>query len=120
MPIAPPVFFLTLVKNTGIAFGLFRGGSRLLAAFIFTSLMVLAALTPLFARKRVSEQWAFALILGGAAGNFLDRLRLGYVVDFLDFRVWPVFNMADTFISVGVGLFVLSLLRGDRHVSRPL
>lgn len=120
VPVVSPFFHLTLVKNTGIAFGLLRGGSPFLAAFISGSLAVLAALVPLFAARHPIERWAFALILGGALGNFMDRMRLGYVVDFLDFRVWPVFNIADVCISVGVGLFVLSLVRGEHHVSRPL
>lgn len=57
---------------------------------------------------------AYALVIAGALGNLYDRLRYGYVVDFLDFRVWPVFNVADISISVGVGLIILSLFMPPR------
>ena len=52
---------------------------------------------------------AYSLIAGGAVGNMIDRLRIGSVVDFLDFRVWPVFNIADVVICIGVGLLICSL-----------
>lgn len=56
------------------------------------------------------------LILGGALGNLLDRLRLGYIIDFLDFRVWPVFNLADSAITVGIILLGIELLlQGKRR-----
>jgi signal peptidase II len=66
---------------------------------------------------RVSAQVGLALILGGAVGNLLDRVRFGYVVDFLDFAIsghhWPAFNVADSAICIGVGLLFLDMLRNE-------
>ena len=63
-----------------------------------------------------------ALVLGGAIGNIIDRLRVGHVIDFLDFRVWPVFNVADSAITVGAACLMIGLWRseaGKGNVSRP-
>jgi signal peptidase II len=58
--------------------------------------------------------WAYGLILGGAAGNLVDRVRLGYVVDFIDCRVWPVFNIGDSAITVGVALLLINVISARR------
>lgn len=117
LPLIPGVFHLTLVHNTGIAFGLFRGHESLLLALITLSLIALGIWggrmkdSPAFSRR------AFALILGGAAGNWIDRVRCGAVIDYFDFRIWPVFNLADSAITIGVILYIFLLLKGDR--SKP-
>lgn len=114
-----PVFNLTMVWNRGVSFGLFRAdqdlGRWLLAAFSLTVAVALA----LWAR-RTDRRWtavALGLVIGGAVGNLIDRVRFGAVVDFLDFSAlwfpW-VFNVADAAISVGVALLLLdSLLAPD-------
>lgn len=112
-PVLPPVFYLTLVENQGIAFGLFQRGEKLLLAIITISILALMVVGLRSKSMTPKTQWAMSLILGGAVGNWIDRIRLGAVTDFLDFRVWPVFNIADTAISIGVGLFLLDLLRKD-------
>ncbi len=95
-------FALTYVQNTGTAFGLFQGNNR--ALFL---LAVLILCTLLYAARGLSERCGWwgaigvALVLGGAIGNMVDRTRHGYVIDFLDFKVWPVFNVADSAITVG-------------------
>ena len=65
-------------------------------------------------RRLMSEKaiirWGVALLLGGAVGNLIDRLRIGGVIDFLDFRIWPVFNIADIGICVGVALLMYALI----------
>ena len=111
LPIIPNIFHLTLVHNTGIAFGFFRDHQSLLFILISISLIILFVWGK--TRKNLSaiDQVAVGLILGGAVGNWIDRLRLGAVIDFLDFRVWPVFNMADSAITVGVCLYLLSILK---------
>lgn len=92
------IFHFTFVQNTGIAFGIFTGYGQVLFWFISLSLVVLLAVSHSFSRAPRMQQIAFGLIFGGAAGNWLDRMRFGFVVDFLDFRVWPVFNVADSCI----------------------
>ena len=124
LPVIPDLFFLTNIRNTGGAFGLFRTlpeGTRkifflLLPAVILAALVVVSLRSP---ARPVVFQVALALILGGALGNFVDRLRLEYVVDFLLFHWrdtwlrWPAFNLADSCISVGVGLLLLCQLRPE-------
>lgn len=97
--------------NQGIAFGLFRGYGSLLFLIISLSILALILLSPFFAKGGCLYGSSFALILGGALGNWIDRFRFHAVVDFLDFRVWPVFNLADSAITVGVCLYLYSLLR---------
>ena len=106
-PFLPPLVYLTYVQNTGAAFGLLKGQQTL---FIVISLLVIAWGIWEFRTKASmthSSVWGYALILGGAAGNLIDRLRLGYVVDFIDLRVWPVFNVGDSAITIGVALLLL-------------
>lgn len=116
-PIFPNIFHLTLVENQGIAFGLFQGSDRILFILITVSIAVLIWIGFRSNRARLRTQAALGLILGGAVGNWVDRIRAGAVIDFLDFRIWPVFNVADMAITVGVGLFLLDLLRKQKHVA---
>lgn len=109
IPVIPHVFHFTLVKNTGVAFGLLRHASSHIILLTTVSAAVLFVI--LFRAKRSYDRLALGLILGGALGNLVDRIRLGFVIDFLDFRIWPVFNIADTCVSIGVGLLLLDLLR---------
>ena len=115
LPLIPGVLHLTYIQNTGAAFGLFKGQQMLfiaLAVFVVGwigwELLTKAAVPPLM-------EWGCGLVLGGAVGNLIDRLRWGYVVDFLDIRVWPVFNVGDSAITVGVALLLLQALRGHRR-----
>lgn len=104
-PILPNVFHLTLVHNTGVAFGLLKGSGLLvtlgtlgiIVGFCWSRLLTLSA----------------GLILGGAIGNLIDRLRVGAVIDFLDFRIWPVFNLADSCITLGAVLMAWQILKGE-------
>ncbi|OGX05497.1 MAG: signal peptidase II [Omnitrophica bacterium RIFCSPLOWO2_12_FULL_50_11] len=104
--VIPRVFHLTFVENTGIAFGLFQGRPAALTVIITVSVLVLLIGACRFRHRPVSRRLAYGFILGGAAGNWIDRLRHEHVIDFLDFRVWPVFNFADAFITTGVLLFL--------------
>ncbi|MBI4050985.1 MAG: signal peptidase II [Elusimicrobia bacterium] len=106
-----PFFHLTYVENTGAAFGVLRGQNLL---FIFIALGLLTML--LFFRRQISgnspwSKWGVLLVIGGALGNLYDRISLGYVIDFLDFRVWPVFNVADSCVSMGIALMALGTVR---------
>ncbi|MSR77258.1 MAG: signal peptidase II [Candidatus Omnitrophica bacterium] len=114
--ILPGFFHFTLVYNKGIAFGLFHNHESLLLIAITASLFVLFLFSRHVMDLSLLTRWAFGLILGGALGNWIDRVHHGYVIDFLDFRVWPVFNVADTAISIGVGLYLLSLLKKEKRI----
>lgn len=103
-------FTLTYVENTGAAFGMLQGANTFFIAVSVVLLGGLAWLRRRLPRERLAAQFALALVAGGALGNLYDRLRFGYVIDFLDFRVWPVFNVADSCISCGAVL--LALLMG--------
>lgn len=119
VPVIPPVFYLTFLENRGVAFGFLDNFSDLLLIVIAVSVVILIGY-PIFQPFRSRyERLAYAFILGGAVGNLIDRIRLGFVVDFLDFRIWPVFNVADMFISIGVGLFILKTFfpKVDSHAS---
>ena len=111
IPVIPNVFHLSLVKNTGIAFGFFGDRARLLTAVVIVCLLGLLFLAFQMRRARLLERVALGFILGGAAGNLIDRITAGHVVDFFDFRIWPVFNVADSFITVGVAMFLLLTFR---------
>ena len=107
VPVLPPLLSLTYVQNTGAAFGVLKGHQWF---FIAISCVVIVWILREFRRVHRmtrASQWACALILGGAVGNLVDRLRLGYVVDFIDVHVWPVFNIGDSAITIGVALLVL-------------
>lgn len=114
--VIPNFFSLTYIRNPGAAFGILASSStgfRLLF-FALTSLFALILLGTIFFRLRHDDwmgQISIAGIFGGAVGNLLDRLRLGEVIDFLDFYVngyhWPAFNVADTAISVGVFVLIV-------------
>lgn len=102
---------LTHVTNPGAAFGLFQGQRVLFAGATF---VVLALAVVLAVRLGQGRRWALAglgLAAGGAAGNMVDRLRSGAVLDFIDVAVWPVFNLADTAIVAGVALLLWHLAR---------
>ena len=124
-PIIPGLLHLTLVTNRGALFGLFHDLADPYRAVVFTSIPMLAIVLILFFQFRTTiadtaAQAGLALILGGALGNLVDRLRLGYVVDFVDLFIgehhWPAFNVADSCICVGVSLLVLDLfLKGGRQ-----
>jgi signal peptidase II len=119
-------FDLTHVRNTGGAFGIFGGekggvGSML---FVVVSLLAIGAIVFLFIKIREDEKTlalSFSLVLSGAIGNLIDRLRYGEVVDFLDFHLsthhWPAFNVADSAICIGIGLMALELLKRDHKRS---
>ncbi len=111
VPVIDNIFHLTLVHNRGIAFGFFRDHPQLLFALITVSLLFLFIWGMRMREGTAAHRIGLALILGGAFGNWLDRLRHGAVIDFLDFRIWPVFNGADSAITIGVAIFVFLILR---------
>lgn len=107
------VFTFTHVHNTGMAFGLGQGRSEvfaLIATIVVLGLMVYQSRLPLDAGWL---RLALGLQAGGAIGNLTDRLRRGYVTDFFDLQVWPVFNIADSAIFIGVAILAWHLWRTE-------
>ncbi|OIO37961.1 MAG: signal peptidase II [Candidatus Omnitrophica bacterium CG1_02_46_14] len=122
-PVWLGVFHLTRVNNTGAAFGMLKQNTGLLTLISIVCVVgITGILVKDFSKKspsgraRVSKSFslrnlALAMIAAGAAGNLYDRIRYGYVIDFLDFRVWPVFNIADSSICIGIFLMIVSLYK---------
>jgi len=132
IPVIEGFFYLTHVRNPGAAFGLFADGDPQirLALFIGVSVLAVGIILSFFRQLAPGDRLsalALGLILGGAVGNLLDRIFRGEVVDFLHFKLWrgyswPDFNLADSFIVVGVGFLVLELLATegeDRAAAEP-
>ncbi len=119
--IIPGFFNIIHVRNTGAAFSLLAGGhSEWRRLFLIgLTLIVIGIIVYAYGKVRKEDLWtrtAYALIAGGAAGNLVDRLRFGEVVDFLQFYIgswsWPAFNVADSALSAGAVMLLISLLRG--------
>lgn len=112
-----PYFTFTYVQNTGAAFGIFPNGG----IFFMLIAVVVAGVILYFYREMADGHWALSvalgLQLGGALGNLIDRVRLGYVVDFFDFKFWPVFNIADSAIVVGVFLLLSIMWWEERRAA---
>ena len=117
--IIPGLFNLTYLTNRGAAFGFLNGDYGAWRHAFFVGVAVVAMVMMLFLLRQMQQEGkrfvvALALIFGGAVGNLIDRLRLGAVVDFLDVywagHHWPAFNVADSAITVGVGIFLISHL----------
>jgi len=107
-------FWIRHVQNSGIAFGLFASAT---AAVIAVTGIAVAWMLVYFARSGARHPVlpvALGLVIGGSVSNLADRVRLGYVTDFLDFRYWPAFNLADSFIVVGVAILLGALVLNDR------
>ncbi len=117
-PLWTDVFHLTYVINTGAAFSFFRGQVEILrwiSLVVSLLLIIFVCYTPRLSRV---EQFGYGFILAGAIGNGIDRFLFGYVVDFLDFRLinFPVFNLADVAINIGV---LLLLFASFTNSSKP-
>lgn len=108
-PLIKNFFNLTLVHNRGAAFGFFQNQ---LLLFVLVSLLAIGMILYNLKNKTNSIilKLSLSLILGGAVGNLIDRLRFGFVIDFLDFRVWPVFNIADSVITLAALVLSWELL----------
>jgi signal peptidase II len=107
-------FWIHHVQNSGIAFGLFASATSVV--IVLTGIAV-AWMLLFFARSGARHPVlpvALGLVIGGSVSNLLDRVRLGYVTDFIDLRYWPAFNLADSFIVVGVVILLSTLLAAER------
>lgn len=113
LPLLPRIFHFTYVTNTGAAFSLLSGKVEWLRWLSLGVSLVLIALALFGPTLNLWDQLGYGLILGGAMGNGIDRFVLGYVVDFLDFRLinFAVFNVADSFISIGIVCLLIASLQ---------
>lgn len=127
IPVIPGFFDIVFVLNPGAAFGFLATLSEGVRSPFFILITVVAVILIVFYHTRFLHadrlaSVALGLILGGAIGNLIDRLRYGMVVDFLDFHVsryhWPAFNVADSAISIGVGLMLLDMVLDWRREKR--
>ncbi len=118
VPLVGDYVSLTWATNTGGAFGIMATSTFVLAMMAVAVLAVLVAVTRRMCTSRLMAV-ALALLMGGALGNLIDRLRLGYVVDFIDVHFWPIFNIADIAITVGAGLLIIATLVGADPRGRP-
>jgi signal peptidase II len=112
-------FSIHHVQNSGIAFGLFASAT---AVVIVLTTIAVGWMLAYFARSGARHPLlpvAVGLLIGGSVSNLADRVRLGHVTDFLDFRYWPAFNLADSFIVVGVAVLLGVLVAADRAPRRP-
>jgi signal peptidase II len=112
-------FWIHHVRNSGIAFGFF---SQATAVVIVLTGLAVAWMIVYFARSGARHPIlpvALGLVIGGSMSNLLDRVRLGYVTDFLDLRWWPSFNLADSFIVIGVLILLATLVLAERDPRRP-
>jgi len=114
LPVVPGFFNLAYVRNTGAAWGMFGEFTGILVVLSLAVLTVLIVFRRTFLSDSLIHRLSLALMIGGIVGNLFDRIRLRYVVDFLDFcwrnHHFPAFNVADSAICVGVGLYMLSAL----------
>lgn len=107
LPIIKNILHFTYVSNTGSAFGLFKGFNLFL-----TVISAIAAVIIVYNIKNIEKnnrlmQILAGMLLGGVAGNLIDRLMYGYVIDFIDFRIWPVFNIADSLITISIAGLII-------------
>jgi signal peptidase II len=118
IPSLAHIFTFTYTTNTGVAFGLFKDLSPI---FVGVAVVVIAAIV-IYQREVPHDAWlvrvALGLQLGGAAGNLVDRLHVGHVIDFIHFHFWPVFNVADMSIVGGVILLAFTMLREGKEPAR--
>ena len=109
IPVVENMFYLTYLQNTGGAWGILENNKIIFIMAI--PIILIAIFIYLLKNKNIGklENIGFCVLIGGAIGNYIDRIARGYVVDFIDFVIWPVFNVADIAVVAGVGLIIISL-----------
>lgn len=123
IPVIDGLFSITYLRNRGAAFSFLSDASWRLPFFILATIIAVIAILVAFNKLRDEQRFAavsLTLILSGAVGNLIDRVRMGEVIDFLDVywrsHHWPAFNVADSAICIGVGLLALDLFREERRL----
>ena len=122
IPIIKNILHITFVKNTGAAFGVFKNGAyffivvSVVAVVIIGAILVKAIRNGKFLDNFLCN-FGLILIISGALGNLIDRVNLRYVIDFIDVRIWPVFNIADSSITIGTALLIISFSKFDKNLN---
>lgn len=107
IPIINNIFHLTYILNAGAGFGILQQQKWLLISISIIVVGVILYYLDIIKSKERILQMLIAFVLGGTIGNLIDRIAYGSVIDFLDFRIWPIFNFADSFVTIGViGLII--------------
>lgn len=115
IPVIENIFHITVIFNKGAAFGILKGANNFLVYIGVIFIIVFLIIIQKEKRKDNLFLISSGLILGGALSNLYDRIFLGYVVDYIDIRIWPVFNLSDSCITIGVGLLLIDTLRRKPH-----
>jgi signal peptidase II len=111
-------FWIRHVENSGIAFGLFASATAIVILLTATAVAWMLAFFARSGARHPVLPVSLGLVIGGSLSNLLDRVRLGYVTDFLDLRYWPAFNLADSFIVIGVCVLLAALVAAEREPRR--
>jgi len=119
IPLLDGIFHITYIQNSGAAFSMFQNKTGFLIAMQLT---VITVVLVYLIKRQKKEHWclllSLSLIAAGGIGNLIDRAMNGYVVDFLDLRIWPIFNVADISVCVGCGLLVLYMFFVEPKLSK--
>lgn len=110
IPIIQDIFHITYILNPGAAFGLFEHQTIFFVAIAMSMVLGAMYFYPKIPKQYGLLRFGTGLMVGGAVGNVIDRIRTGYVVDFFDFRIWPIFNIADMGIVCGVGCIIFTII----------
>lgn len=114
IPLMENIFHLTYIQNRGAAFSIMEGFR--IALILLPTVLIIVAMIYIFKKRKTAHPLlllSLSFISGGGLGNVIDRLTLGYVVDYLDFRVFPIFNAADIFVCLGCGLLIVYIIFFD-------
>lgn len=109
VPIIKNFFHITYITNTGTAFGILKDLNTVLALFSIAVIVVIFYYVKNIKENELAMQISVGLLLGGTVGNIIDRLFYGAVIDFIDFRIWPVFNLADSAVTISVVCLLILL-----------
>lgn len=114
IPVLPPFLHITYILNSGAAFGVLRHGTPIFIAV--ASILLIGVLTVTIRRPTLSGGcvWGLGLLAGGASGNLWDRVVSGRVIDYIHFRFFAIFNLADSAIVIGMGLLMIEAWRRDK------
>lgn len=118
VPVIQNIFHWTFILNPGAAFGMLEGSRWLFIMIAFAVIVGIWFMRKEIVANGVGTCVGTALFAGGAVGNLIDRTVNGVVIDFFDFRIWPVFNVADIAICTGVGLIIWSILKMELTVNK--